>query len=396
MLMKKNEITFIKIVNAYINNDLLVLPDDTDWEQIVKLAKIHSMCSIVAAMNHKYNFDMSKELSNKLDGYMMAAVVQSVSWDRMYKEVSEALATDKINNIVVKGPIVKRYYPDSDLRTMGDIDLIVHKNDIQKASEVMIKLGFNECESGSIDEWKFERNNLLVELHEDLTSENFGTGVDYKTEMQYIFNNVKNPNVYIQELTDECHLVYLILHIAQHLLSAGCGVRQVLDIALVLKNCDIDMNSVYADLERLKLTDLAHAIFYLCNVWFGVKCEDYVIDEDLYETISDHILSGGVFGFAAGRDANKQLRNSMQEKSKLKIVFKYAFPPAEEMRAYVVWFRNKPSCLLPIAWIYRWIKHFVIDHPEKISNFFKKSVNSSDKQVEKEYEMLKKLGFYQK
>jgi hypothetical protein len=390
-MIDKNKI-FLNILKSYINNERLCIDDYADWDGLFIVAKIHDLLGIVAAMDAKYHFIKDKSVAQKFRQYMIVSVKYSVLFETVYREVSLALANEKIKNIVVKGPIVKRYYPDTDLRTMGDIDLVIHKDDMPKAKKVMLQLGFEECESGSIDEWKFERNNVPVELHEDLTSEDFGTGVDYKQEMQYIFNNVKNLDEYIQELTDECHLVYLIVHIAQHLLSAGCGVRQILDIALVLKNCDIDMVEVYTTLDRLKLTDLAHTIFYLCNVWFGVKCEDYVIDENLYETISEYILSGGVFGFAADREANKQLRNSMQEKSKLKIIFKYAFPPVEEMRAYVVWFRNKPSCLLPIAWIYRWIKHFGIEHPEKVKSFFVKAV---DKQVEKEYEMLKKLGFYQ-
>ena len=384
--------TFINILRAYIHNEPISLPNNTDFYGLFELAKIHSVAGIVAAMSKKHKFPMPAELSQKFDSYMMAAVSQSVTWDRLYKEVSEALAADNIRNIAVKGPVVKKYYPDPDLRTMGDIDLVVHKNDISRAHKVMEQLGFSICES-NVDEYKFERKHMYIELHEDLTSADFGTGVDYKTEMQYIFNCVKNPESLIQELTDECHLVYLILHIANHLFNSGCGVRQILDVALTLKYHEININNVMEKFNNFKLTELAHAIFYLCNEWFGVKCENYNIDSDLYEFLSEHILVGGVFGFDASREDNSTVRDSIRESNKLKFLFKRAFPDIQQMRAKVLWFKNKPAIFLPIAWIYRWFKSYG-DHPDRINQYLKKSVVTGDKKIEKEYEMLKKLGFY--
>lgn len=385
--------TFIKILRAYIHNKPISLPENTDFNGLFELAKIHSVAGIVAAMNRKNKFPMPAELSQKFDGYMMAAVSQSVTWDRLYKEVSEALAAEGIKNIAVKGPVVKKYYPDPDLRTMGDIDFVVHKDNMPQVHKVMEKLGFSICES-SVDEYKFERNHMYIELHEDLTSADFGTGVNYKKEMQYIFNCVKNPDECIQTLTDECHLVYLILHIAHHLFSSGCGVRQILDVALAIKHSEFDVNNVLEQFDSFKLTELAHVIFYLCNEWFNVKCEDYNIDNDLYEFISEHILVGGVFGFDANRADNQKVRDSIKEKNKLKFLLSHAFPDIQQMRAYILWFRNKPAVLLPVAWVYRWFKSYK-DHPERINQYLKKSVVTGDKKIEKEYEMLKKLGFYQ-
>lgn len=391
--MTETQSIFISILGGYIHNRPVNLPVDTDFNGIFELSKMHSTVGIFAAMSRKNNFPVSPELSKTLEGYFLSTVSQSVLWDRLYTEVSEALAAKNITNIAVKGPIVKRYYPDPDLRTMGDIDLVIHKDNISLALDVMKSLGFEEC-VGSVDEYKFERNNMCIELHEDLTSADFGTGIDYKEEMQYIFGYVKNPDTHIQELTDDCHLVYLILHIAHHLLDSGCGVRQILDIALTLKHCHIDIESVLNKFESFKLTELAHLIFYLCDKWFDVKCEDYDIDTELYEFMSEHILSGGVFGFDAQRDDNKYVRDSMQQ-NKFRFILSRAFPGEKQMRASIVWFRNKPIFLLPLAWIYRWIKSYS-DHPDIIKRYLKKSVITGDETIEKEYEMLKKLGFYKK
>lgn len=382
--------SLIEIMNIYINNS-----SDTinyhNFNNLLELAKIHDILGILAAVNRKKNMESNLEYNNILETCFFSSIRYSAMWDKLYCEISSALANNKIKNIVVKGPIVKKYYPDPDLRTMGDIDLVIHKTDMPKAIKVMESLGF-VCEEGCVDEYKFMRKGLCVELHEDLTSKDFGTGVDYKREMQSLFDYVKNPNEYIQELTDEYHLIYLLLHIAQHLISSGCGVRQIMDIAVTIKNVKIDYDFLWKELDRLKLTDFAHCIFYLCNRWFDIKCDDYVMDEAIYEALSKHIIEGGVFGYVVDRQNNLIMRESLYG-SKFKTFTKRVFPDVRETRSKVIWFRNKPAFLLPVAWVYRWID-MCRENPQRVKTYFKSLVNKTDNNISEEYKMLQALGFY--
>ncbi len=384
--------TFINILKSYIWDETIVLPYDTDFSELFNLSKIHEVTGIVAAVGRKCGYLVPADIIKKFDASLVASVFYSADCDSVYAEVSSALAEKSIKNIAVKGPVIKRYYPDPDLRTMGDIDLVIHKDDMANARKVVESLGF-EIEECGVDEYKYIRNKSCVELHEDLTSKDFGNNVDYKEEMQKIFDNIKNPDEFSQELTDEFHLVYMILHIASHLVGRGCGVRQLMDIALLLKKTDIDMDIVWRELESLKLTRLAHNIFYLCNVWFGVKCDEYVADSKLYETLSDYIILGGVFGDGEDRENNGTLRESYR-KSTLGFLFARAFPPIAYMRASIGWFREKPAFLLPIAWVYRWIRSYT-DHSSKINEYLKKAVVTGDETTAKELEMLRELGFYE-
>lgn len=392
--MAETKKAFISILKSYINNYSPDMNADTDYTELLRLARIHSVTGILAAMNRKYNLGFPTEYAGQLDAYMFSSVSMSIMWDKVYSEVSSAMAENKIKNIVVKGPVVKNYYPDPDLRTMGDIDLIIHKADMKKALKIMEDMGF-ECEEGCVDEYKFMRKNICVELHEDLTSKNFGTGIDYKAEMQSLFDNVKTPETYIQELTEEYHLIYLLLHAAQHLISEGCGVRQIMDIALTLKNADIDFNILWTELDRLKLTDFAHCIFYLCSKWFDIKCDDFVMDNKIYETLSNHILEGGVFGYAVDRQNNLILRESMYNGNKIQSLLKRIFPDAAEARSKVMWFRNKPVVLLPAAWVCRWY-NMCRENPRRVKNYFKSLGCKTNNEISEEYKMLQAMGFYKK
>ena len=148
---------------------------------------------------------------------------------------------------------------------------------------------------------------------------------------------------------------------------------------------------MWAELDRLKLTDFAHCIFYLCNRWFDIKCDDYIMDEAVYEALSKHIIEGGVFGYAVDRQNNLIMRESLYG-SKFKTFIKRVFPNVSEARSKVIWFRNKPAFLLPVAWVYRWMD-MCRENPQRVKKYFK-SLFSPNNEVSDEYKMLQVLGFY--
>lgn len=387
----KTQDCFINILKAYINGENVALDADVDLNELYKYASIHNVLGIFAVMNKKYGFNLSKEMEQNLNKYMMSSVALSVNWDTIYNNIAFALSEAKIKNIIVKGPIIKKYYPDPDLRTMGDIDIIIKADEMKKAFLVMEKMGFELCES-NVDEYKFKKGRYFVELHEDLTSDDFGNGIDYKKEMQVIFDNTKNFDGYNQELKDEYHLIYLILHIAHHLVSTGCGVRQIMDIALLIKNVEIDKKAFWDIADKLKLKDLSHNVFCLCKRWFGVEFEDWKADEKLYDIFSKYILEGGVFGFEGGREDNSKIRKSLN-KNKFVFIIENAFPNEKYMRSHLSWFRNKSVIFLPVAWVIRWIKSYS-DHSEKIKAYLLRGLKGKDQKATDELNMLKKLGFY--
>ena len=391
--MSNNQQFFIYILSKYLNNQNIDIKYNftCNFSELLDIAYIHNLTGILAAICRKEKICLDDNYTKILDENLFISVRMSLMWNKLHKEVTTALAFNKIKNITVKGPIIKKYYPDPDLRTMGDIDLVICKTDIPKAIKIMETMGF-KSQPGCIDEYKFIRKDFCVELHEDLTSKDFGTGVDYKAEMQSLFYNVKKVDEYIQELTDEYHLIYLILHIAQHLISSGCGIRQIMDVAVMIKNVKLDYTHIWKELDRLELSVLAHYIFCLCHRWFGIKIDDYEVDEDIYEMLSNYIIKGGIFGYVGDRQNNLIIRESIYG-SKIKTFIKRVFPSIEETKSKVIWFRNKSSLLLPFAWIYHWID-MCTENPQRVKNYFKFLFGNNKNEIFEEYQMFQALGFY--
>ena len=387
---------FISLLRDYVNASEECSVNKTfDYELVYDLAKIHSLGGVFAVIKNKYSINFPKQISEKLDLMLAATVKQSVVWEYLYNEVSKALSDNEVTNIVVKGPVVKRYYPDPDLRSMGDLDLVVNIKDIPKAKNVMEKMGF-KLENGSNDEYKYCRNGLYVELHEDLTSRNYGTGVNYKKEMQNLFANTIDQNNYSTELTEEYHLIYLMLHTAQHLTGMGCGVRQILDIAFFVKNGNADLSVVRQIADELKLTKFCETMFFVCKKWFGIDCTDYIPNLKWIEKLEDYIISGGTFGFedSFDRATDWVARDGVYERNRLVFFWKRLFPDIEVMRKKVLWFADKPAVFLPFAYVFRWVRSG-IKHPKEIILYMKKIIVDK-KKVEENLDFMRELGFYKK
>jgi hypothetical protein len=382
---------FLMMLADYINNyDQSSISTLIDQESIYVLAKKHNLTPILAAISNKYSFIFNEKIQKILKIDLALAVSQSIIWDNLYDELSECFSNNKIINIVVKGPIIKKCYPDPELRTMGDIDFVIHRDTIQKARKIIEEIGF-KLVNLSIDEYKYERNGKQIELHEDLLSDDLGTGINYKEAMQSLFDNTDDSMTYSKKLTNEWHLVYLLLHIAHHLYYEGCGIRQIMDVALWIKNTKLDMAKVKEILEEMQLSRFANNIYYLCNKWFYINVDYY---DDICEELEDYILNGGVFGNKENRRSNTIIRDGIHSKNRLKPVLKKIFFSSKEASALVPWFNKKKKWILPLAWVYRWTFKF-IESPQKLIEYIKLLfTDKRNEEIDEEYRMLQKLGFY--
>lgn len=121
------------------------------------------------------DFDPERVLSNASALALKRATVT--------EKVHSSLADAGIDALLLRGPaLAKRFYPDESLRTYRDIDLIIRKDLLLKAADVMLQLGF-KADRGldyweGRGEWPFTDGETVVELHWEAYPEPFhGTAV---------------------------------------------------------------------------------------------------------------------------------------------------------------------------------------------------------------------------
>ena len=108
--------------------------DNVEWDEVIDLADKHKVEGIIYLALRK-----SKLISNigegKISLLKQKAAITGITQSRHISGLSTVL--NKINErnipvIVLKGLVVREFYPQPDQRSMNDADILVHEGDVEK------------------------------------------------------------------------------------------------------------------------------------------------------------------------------------------------------------------------------------------------------------------------
>ncbi len=173
----------------------------------------------------------------------------------------------KIKHILLKGEIIKKYYPNESDRQRSDIDIFIDYNDILKIKEILLKNNYILAkEKMTSRHLTFIKNNIEIELHYKLFDKS-----DDKIIYEFFndpFKNSLNIENYTYKIEDTYHLIYQICHFKHHLIN-GAGIRYIIDFYYMIKNSKIDFNLLNELIKKLKLeilfNNILNAIYYLTD-----------------------------------------------------------------------------------------------------------------------------------
>ena len=355
---------FLRMVGDFAVDRKGVYPDcSNELEDLLYLAQIHSLGPVIYHMlqgQRKQLMEQKPELFQRMQRAYHSAVYVSVTQEASRAEIEEAFQNAGIQLVFFKGAQLRQLYPVPELRTMGDMDCLIRREDRAKAHQLMIQLGY-ECQVDAEPVWMYNRNGIVIEMHTLLAAKDIGNGVDYEFFFSDAMEHVMKKNGKLC-LGKEYHLCYLIYHIAKHLCSTGAGVRMIADIGAFLHNYrnQLDWDKVEKMLRQSQLWGTALAVYGLCQRWFGVKTPVFVpASEKVLDELETYIVAGGTFGFETHDAGDMYRRRAIQNKGELNgwkfqihMMFRYLFPSSDVLIRYFLP-AKRHRWLVPVAWVCR-------------------------------------------
>lgn len=337
-----NRLIRCAVTGEKLSDDVQSRLDDDVLVSIYKLSKFYDLAHIVGRVLDENGVKMRQEIAAGFKRQESIAIYRYGIIDFQLQAAKKALEAAKIPFILLKGAVMRRYYPEPWMRTSVDIDMLVKKDDLDAATAVFTeKLGYKSSYYSSHDVSFYSDDDVHIELHFKL-GEDDGTAYDAVLDDldEYI---VKRENRCEAELTDEMFLFYHVAHTAKHLKNGGCGVRPLLDLWILNKNLEFDAAKKQKLLEKGGLSELATALDKLSEVWFGDAEHDEVTDK-----LEDFILSGGKFG---GLENRARVAGDGEKKGTARKIFK----PYDELK---FWYPrlNGRKWLLPFYQVKRWFR----------------------------------------
>ena len=340
----------ISLTRAAVTGERTELPDGFSLERIDAFAKKHQISSILLCGIHTAGLDLTHPAVRKLYTRSVSELVVSEKQLSDISEVRSLFLKNGISFISLKGAVLKSLYPKPEMRTMGDIDLLIKIDEYKRIKSILIENGYTEIEESDHEiAWKSPRGCYL-ELHKALMPSYHNVYYSYFGDGWSFAERSEDSSEYF--FTGEVYFLYVFTHFAKHYRSGGIGIKHLIDLWLYKKHHDkLDFNFIENELQKLNLLEFYKNICRVEDVWFNCAESDEITD-----IITSTIIKSGAYGTHEARVNAENLRISKSENkdvSKFKIFMRKVFPSRSVLEVKYK-FLGKFGLLLPVAWVIRW------------------------------------------
>lgn len=364
----------IALLKKSLFNFEVEIPDNTDWQEVYDEANFQSVIPLA--------FDgtagvkgIPADIYKKFKNHTVAVMLNNDNVINGQKELTKLLEKNNVKYAILKGTSVARYYPKPELRTLGDVDFLVAKEDFDSTKQLLIDNEYTLTE----DEFNhfhcaFSKNGVTFELHFEMSEfpDNEVCNA-LRNELNSVAKDAMETNfseLSFYALRTLFQAVSLLLHMERHLRKSGLGIRQLMDWG------------VFEKAHPELLTDESNVVFlkkyglYRFAIVSKNTFEKYFLDKDIVnesaEDLFEIILKKGNFG---AKRTSEQTYATYMLSSNNKSPFKwfnyfktrslYSWKATKNHK----WLSNFAFIVLPIRYLVRVLfrKRKMINYNELIS-----------------------------
>lgn len=400
--MRREDQILVEILADFVNGRSVRCLPDVSLEALYETAQKHNVAGIAAAMLLPVLKEQKKEDAYRtFQEVYMATVYRSVLLEEEVKAFAARMEEAQVPYAFFKGCELRDLYPTPELRTMGDVDVLVRDEDMARTAAVLRELGYRKEEGGSAV-WVLKKDRFSYEVHRRLAFGTYWNKVDYEGYFAGAFSRLIPGEGSRRFFSPEDHFVFLCFHLAKHLNSSGAGIRMVMDLALFLKAYRerMDWGYIREQLAKLGMDRFAATVLQASGAWFGIPEQRdpaaSQADPGTLEELKYYIMTGGIFGFE--RDESiRRLRSGISGRTekasfliRAKALWRIAFPKKKHMIYFLPALERHPV-LLPLAWVKRW--RIGLANRWKIRAAFRGIDRSGSlEEAKMQYRLLKKIG----
>ncbi len=373
----------LEILSAFIHNRKPCLNSDVQEIKVFYTFYFQNILPILAYMDKKWNIIKDETIKRKLTDCYYQTVAENLKKVAMFEIVSQKLSENNIPHLPVKGWYLRTLYPVPELRTFGDIDILISKQDRKKADEIFIQSGYNVKENWE-PTYSYYNDLSRCEVHTELMDSDLGKGEQVISFFSSALETAEKDVGERLSPRKDIHLIYLFCHLAKHLYKGGAGIRMYMDIALFIKaNSDIlNFEKIYEDFKNLHLEQFFKTVIVACSEWFQIELPFEINDvkSSSTELLKKYTFSADLFGKTRDKSIIS-IRND-ESGSKVSVLKDTLFPSTQKIEQRYKFIKGR-KYLLPVAWVARGFVNLK-EIPKKLR--YIKKVSNTDMDLVSEYD----------
>lgn len=266
--------------------------DDDAWDKLFFLSCSQAVTSLVADGIAITSLRPRQELWQQWIALSLRIEIINERMARCGKLLINWLAGENISASVFKGTSVAQWYPKPLHRGNGDIDIVVNSG-WNRLERLFLRCGvpfFYESDEIIVEQPEAFTPFMSVAESDKAALRNVFTlpgNEPYRIEFHYACESLYNPfaNARLKRMSGheaslyangsfclsddapEFYLSCLVLHLRRHVLSYGIGLKQVCDVAVMLRRANLDMTLLESLLRRLGAWRFSRVLFGFVEVY---------------------------------------------------------------------------------------------------------------------------------
>lgn len=352
-MTNQEEINYmIHLLKCAVSDETPQIPTaNLDWDFIFQLSLRHRITSTFYFGIKKLPESTVRKIPH-MDAYISSYKMNLVSdANRAYEleRLQPVLIQHNIDYMFLKGSVIKNYYPDTSMRYMNDMDILFRGADFKVIDHIFEDLGYEILHKDAKDTaYKNPINKVVIEMQPHLIDMGYTRWYDYLEKMWEKCTHKGNA----YEMSQEDFYIYHIIHMAKHFLNGGIGLIHMIDVYIMLKNFQIDLDYVNNQLKEIGLIRFQQTIRLLIRHWFSSEDLHRISDENMLSSeeiklLTKYILRGGAFGSRKQQEINHIVSRGDEKRS----IRKKLFPNMTIMVNYYGQSLRRYPFLLPFYWI---------------------------------------------
>lgn len=300
---------------------------DMNLEMLYRTAEFHTLTAVTA-----FALEMTGIKNKSFCQAKEKAIRKNMLLDIESEKLCAYLEKNKIWYMLLKGSILKDFYPRYGMRQMADNDILFDFNYRKIVKEYFESNGYYVISYGKSNHDVYEKKPVLnFEMHTSL----FYTGHNEKWQKYY--NNIKSKLIkddnckYGCHFSDEDFYIYLTTHEYKHYSGKGTGLRSLLDRYVYLHKKSDYLNWKYIETEcdKLEIANFEKQSRELALKIFTASANTELPESD--KQMLEYYLTSGTYGTL--ENAVKVKRKEYAEKtgdiSRLSYIINRIFPDKE-------------------------------------------------------------------
>ncbi|MGE5443103.1 MAG: nucleotidyltransferase family protein [Ignavibacteriales bacterium] len=279
-----------------------------NWEEVLRSASWHGIAPLLYH-NLKNIAGIPQEVMDQLKKAYYGNMARNMYLYTELRRILEGFGERGVDVIVLKGvALAQSIYGDIALRPMGDIDLLVRKEDLPYAERIMSTLNYSTYMNGNSQEWYRHHHfhlppyiatdkSMVVEIHHNIIDRPFHIDIGKWWERARE-GKIANCNVLIPSAED------MVVHLCVHLFNHGYNkslLRGLCDISETLRHYGDGLNWIQFqdEVSRYGINRPVYSILYLVNKLYRVnsklpellKSPEAAIDSRVVSVIEKQIFT---------------------------------------------------------------------------------------------------------